>query len=282
MRIKHVCYNGELHPAESFSISTKNRAFRYGDGLFETMRSKGVNIPFYNYHFQRLLRGMKLYKMETSTITSELLLHSVERLIHADRMYNGNSIRISVFRKEGGKYAPDTNEVDFFIEADPVKSNAFELNDKGLFIDTFETHTKSSSPIGNFKNCSSIVLVLAGIFMKERKLDDVLILNEKNYLVEALSSNIFMLKANVLYTPSLKTGCVDGVMRRIVMEISAQHNIKVVESDNIIPEQLLEADEVFITNAFRGINWVVAFKNKRFLYKTSRFLIDEINKRAGF
>jgi branched-subunit amino acid aminotransferase/4-amino-4-deoxychorismate lyase len=282
MHVKHVSYNGELHPADSFNVTLQNRAFRYGDGIFETMRSRGVHIPFYAFHYERLIRGMELFKMSTDGLSAGVLLKAIERLIHADKLYNGNSIRISVFRNEGGKYAPETNTISYIIEATPLSTNAFVINDKGLFIDTYETHFKSSSRLGNFKNCSSLLLVLAGNFMNKRKLDDVLILNEKNYLVEALSSNIFVLKGKQLFTPSLATGCVDGVMRRIVIAIATEKKYTIIESDTMVPEDLLDADEVFITNALRGINWVVAFKNKRYLYQTSRLFLKAINERAGF
>jgi len=280
--IRHVCFNGDLYPAKEFTIGVKNRAFRYGDGLFETMRSRGTTIPFFDYHYERLFRGMDVMRMVPGIVSKSFLRESAERLIKTDKLFNGNSIRISVFRKEGGKYAPLTNDVDFLIEVDPVADNKFTLNDKGLFVDTYEEHFKSSSELGNFKNSSAALLVLAGINMQRRKLDDILILNEKNVLVEALSSNVFVYKGNKLITPSLKTGCVAGVMRRVIIDIASEQNIEVEESDSLVPENLLTADEVFISNAMRGINWVVAYKTKRYLYKMSRFLIAEINKKAGF
>jgi branched-subunit amino acid aminotransferase/4-amino-4-deoxychorismate lyase len=280
--IRHICFNGELYPANDFSLGIKNRAFRYGDGLFETMRSRGTTIPFFDYHYERLFRGMDVLRMIPGIINKSFLRDSVERLIKSDKLFNGNSIRISVFRKEGGKYAPLTNEVDFLIEVDPVADNKFKLNDKGLFVDTYEEHFKSSSELGNFKNSSAALLVLAGINMKKRKLDDILILNENNVLVESLSSNVFMYKDNKFLTPSLRTGCVDGVMRRVIFEIAGEQNFEMEVSDELVPEDLLTAEEVFISNAMRGINWIVAYKNKRYLYKMSRFLIAEINKKAGF
>ncbi|MFB6319940.1 aminotransferase class IV [Saccharicrinis sp. FJH54] len=280
--MRHISFNGELFPAKDFTIGLKNRAFRYGDGLFETIRSHGTRMPFFDYHYARLYHGMDVFRMVPGILSKTFLRDSAERLIKADKLFNGNSVRVSVFRKEGGKYTPQTSEVDFLIEAEPVADHKFVLNDKGLFIDTFEDHFKSSSPIGNFKNSSALLAVLAGINMQQRKLDDILILNEKNVLVEALSSNIFLYKGNKLFTPSLNTGCVDGVMRRVLLEIAGEQNIDVEESDRLVPEDLLTADEVFISNAMRGINWVVAYKNKRYLYKMSRFLMSEINRKAGF
>lgn len=280
--MRHLSYNGELFPVDNFSISHTNRAFRYGDGLFETIRSKGTSIPFFDYHFDRLSRGMDLLQMQRGHLHKDFLRDAVERLIKRDKLFTGNSIRISVFRKEGGKYTPTTNEADVLIELEPLNDKCFVLNNRGLFVDVFEDHPKLASEIGNFKNSSSIQLVLAGIYKKKHKLDDVLILNEKNHLVEALYSNVFLYKDKKLVTPSLNTGCVDGVMRRVIKDIAKAHKMVFEESETLVPEDLLTAEEVLVSNALRGVNWVVAYKSKRYLYKMSRFLNDEINKKAGF
>jgi branched-chain amino acid aminotransferase len=282
MNRKFICYNGELWDAGQFALSVNNRAFRYGDSIFETMRSRGVTIPFFEYHFERLTRAMQLFRMKPTAFDKEHLLAAIAKTVRACKFYNGNSIRVTIFRQEGGKYAPTTNETDYIIEVDPVEDNRFTLNEKGLYIDVFENHFKSSSVLGNYKTGSALLQCLAGENMRSRNLGDVIIINERNKVVEALSSNLFAWDGKVLLTPALSTGCVDGVMRRIIIEIAQEMNISIEESSEIDPEQLLMDEELFVTNAVKGITWMVGFKNRRYLNRLCRKLTDEINIRAGW
>ena len=282
MNPKFICYNGEVMDNRQFSLSVDNRAFRYGDSLFETMRSRGVTIPFYDQHFDRLTRAMHMLRMEPTAFDKESLLAAIAKTVRAGKYFNGNSIRVTIFRKEGGKYAPHTNNTHFLIEVEPLEDNRFTLNEKGLYIDVFENHFKSSSVLGNFKTGSALLHCLAGENMRSRNLGDVIILNERNKVVEALSSNLFAWDGKTLLTPSLSTGCVDGIMRKIVIDIAQDLNINVMESSEIVPEQFLTAEELFSTNAVKGIVWMVGFKNRRFLNRLSRELIAGINKKAGW
>jgi branched-chain amino acid aminotransferase len=116
---------------------------------------------------------------------------------------------------------------------------------------------------------------LAGLHKIKNNLDDVLILNQEGYLCEALTSNIFIYYEKTLYTPALNQGCIDGVMRRVVMDIAASEGIPVVEAQ-ISPEIMKQADEIFCTNAVQGIQWVMGYKQKRYFNRISRILQERL------
>ena len=118
---------------------------------------------------------------------------------------------------------------------------------------------------------------MAGIFKTQNKLDEVFLLNQNGFLCEAGSSNIFVWYQNHLYTPALSEGCVEGVMRQVMINIAKKNNIAITEAQ-INPEILYEADEVFLTNASRGIQWVMGYGVKRYFNKVSKMLLDELNK----
>jgi branched-chain amino acid aminotransferase len=80
-----------------------------------------------------------------------------------------------------------------------------------------------------------------------------------------------------LYTPALSEGCVEGVMRQVVIKLAGENNIPVTEAQ-INPDILYEADEVFLTNATRGIQSVMGFGVRRYFNEMSKLLIDELNK----
>ena len=100
-------------------------------------------------------------------------------------------------------------------------------------------------------------------------------MNQEGFLCEALTSNIFVYYDKVLYTPALNQGCIDGVMRRVVMDMAEDEGIPVVEAQ-ISPEIMKKADELFCTNAVQGIQWVMGYKQKRYFNKISRILQEKL------
>ena len=97
------------------------------------------------------------------------------------------------------------------------------------------------------------------------------------FLCEAGSSNVFIGYQDHLYTPALSEGCVEGVMRQVVIKLARENNIPVTEAQ-INPDILYEADEVFLTNAGRGIQSVMGFGVRRYFNEVSKLLTDELNK----
>ena len=163
------------------------------------------------------------------------------------------------------------------MELQAMDEPRYFLNDKGLIMDVFTELGKPLNYLSNIKSCNSLTYVMGGIFKTQSKLDDVFILNHNKLLCEAGSSNVFVLYKNHLYTPALSEGCVEGVMRQVVINLALQNNIPVTEAQ-INPEILYQAEEVFLTNATKGIQWVMGYGVKRYFNKVSKFLMDELNK----
>jgi branched-chain amino acid aminotransferase len=118
---------------------------------------------------------------------------------------------------------------------------------------------------------------MAGIYKTQNRLDDVFLLNQDGFLCEASSSNVFVNYQNHLYTPALSEGCVEGVMRQVIIKLARQADIPVTEAQ-INPDILYEAEEVFLTNAARGIQSVMGFGVRRYFNEMSKVLIEELNK----
>ncbi|MDF2432641.1 MAG: branched-chain amino acid aminotransferase, partial [Mucilaginibacter sp.] len=181
------------------------------------------------------------------------------------------------YRDADGLYTPSQNKMGFCLEVQPLDEPRYFLNGKGLIMDIFEELPKPSNYLSNIKTCNSLIYVMAGLYKTQNKLDDVFLLNQNGFLCEASSSNIFILYQNHLYTPALSEGCVEGVMRQVIIELAKKINLPVTEAQ-INPEILYEADEVFLTNAIRGIQSVMGFGVRRYFNETSKILMDELNK----
>src|SRR6195952_4021769 len=171
-------------------------------------------------------------------------------LLHRNKIRHGR-LRLTVYRDAEGLYTPTQNKMGYCLELQPMDEPRYFLNDKGLIMDIFTEVTKPTNFLSNIKTCNALTYVLAGIFRTQNRLDDTFLLNQNGFLCEASSSNIFVWYKSHLYPPALSEGCVEGVMRQIVIKLAKQTNLPFTEAQ-INPDILYEADEVFLTNATRG------------------------------
>ncbi|MEX2485312.1 MAG: aminotransferase class IV [Brumimicrobium sp.] len=277
MALLYINNNGEVLKNEGATLGSGNRGHIYGDGLFESIRifnGKPINVEA---HFMRMVEGAMALKMKIPNFyTADFFLDKIQELITLSDIDKGGRVRLSLDRTSGGTYLPDSNEVTFFIEVYPVNNNEFELNNKGWEIDLYTKMRKHKSPLSNFKTKNGLLYVMSAIEAKERDFDDLLITDPKGGILEGSSANIFVVSNGVLYTPGLEEGCVGGVMRMTIINIALEHGIKVYECA-IMPQNLLAADEVFMTNAIKGIVWVSGYRTKRYENKMSEKLIFLLN-----
>jgi branched-chain amino acid aminotransferase len=277
MALLYINFNGEIVPADSKLLSVANRAFKYGDGLFESMRMLKGQLKFADLHADRLLRGMKALKIDGySQMDAYFLKEKAEQLSIRNKSKHGR-LRLTVYRDSGGFYAPSQNKAGYCLEFIPADEPRYFLNDKGLIVDIFMDLPKPSNYLSNIKTCNSLIYVMAGLNKAQNNLDEVFLLNQNGFLCEANSANVFVWYQNHLYTPALSEGCVEGVMRQVIINIAKKNNIPVTEAQ-INPEILYEADEVFLTNASKGIQCVMGYGIKRYFNKVSKMFIDELNK----
>lgn len=273
--------NGELLNADEPVFTIRNRAFRYGDAIFETIRVVNGEICFLHRHVKRLLDGMATLQLDVPKEFSEAFFkEQIGRIIEKNAINKGGRVRITVYRKSGGYYTPETNAVSFVIEAVPLPDNEYALNSDGLTIDLYEEQKLVIHKLSTVKTNNCLTHVLAALYKKNKGLDECVMVNELGGIAECISSNLFVGYNGVLYTPSLNQGIIPGIMREVIIDIASEKNIEVQEC-TLTPQVLLRADEVFLTNAINGIRWVVAYRSKRYFNKTSKLLVPELNARLA-
>ncbi len=273
----YINNNGTVLTSESPTIHAGNRGHVYGDGVFESIRiMNGVPLNVEN-HVRRLLDGAKAIKMRpASYFTYQFFEEKIIELCQKSEILEGGRCRISLDRVTGGAYKPESNEASYFIEVYHYETNNFELNSKGLEVDQYSEMKKQRNFLSNFKTKSGLIYVMAAINATDRKLDDVLIANDAGGILESSSCNIFVVSNSVLYTPGLEEGCLAGTMRMQIINLALKNGIKVYEC-NILPQNLLAADEIFFTNAIRGVNWVSGYRTKRYFNNMSRRFVALLN-----
>lgn len=164
----------------------------------------------------------------------------------------------------------------YFIEVEELRETAFYLNEKGLDIDLYEELKKQINYLSPFKTKNALIYVMGKLKAKSTGKDELLLMNDKLGIIEGTSTNLFIVSNGVLYTPGLDLGCLGGTMRMQIINLALKHNIKVYEC-NISPQNLLAADEVFLTNAINGVMWVGSYRSKTYSNQISQELVKFLN-----
>lgn len=276
----HLIHNGELMPEEQLLVCAHNRAFRLGDGCFETFRMQQRRVIFLDAHWQRLQRTAKFLHLQ---LPSGLTQHSIQT--HAQHLCEVNGIihariRLQLYRAGIGAYAPENNLAEWMMHCTPLEHPTYVLNAKGLTLGVCVTCHVTAAPLGNHKTLNALPYVLASIYAQERSWDDVLLLNSAGNITEATSSNLFLVKGKEMITADLSKGGLPGIARSKVIEVARSSGLQVTTVP-ITDKEMLWADECLLTNAISGIRWVLAYKQKRYFHRTAEVLVRELNRAAG-
>jgi branched-chain amino acid aminotransferase len=186
-------------------------------------------------------------------------------------------VRVVVFRGSGGLYDTADHFPNYIIESWPLPAGSGDLNQNGLFIDVFPTGRKSCDRYSNIKTNNFLLYAQAALHAKDNGLNDCLVLNSHERIADSTIANLFYSKEGKIYTPPLSEGCVAGVMRRHLLERLPGAGFAVDERETS-SEDLERAEEVFLTNAIRGVIWVQGFRNAKYGQALSRSVYDSVIK----
>ena len=268
---KFVCLNGHFIKEEDLSFGANNRAFRYGDGFFETMHYANGEIQLFESHQERMKKAMHLLKLESDILLNAHPLHKeIVHLINANHFFKGARVRISIFRDGNGLYLPESNKANYLIENWALQNDQYPLNSKGLKIGVYSQLRKPKENTYFYKSLNARISILASLYKQEIQVDDCLIINSSNEIIESISSNSFFIHNNTLYTSGKNSGCVHGIMRERILETAEEIGLKIIDNAQIKADQLIQFDEIFLSNTIQGIQWVGAYKAKRFDNKISK------------
>lgn len=276
LNMRYYNFSGTITDNQ-YKISIDNRAFRYGDSIFESMYFTNNKIICLDKHWSRLQKGAALFNFDHLKISNadELEARCIE-LLNKNRMNGSARIRLQIFRHNGGLYLPENNDAEYIIEVSPLKNSEYNLNEEGLHIGIAYGVYKDFSYFSQIKTNSKQEMIIAAMQAKKNGWNDAIILNSKGRLVETSNSNIFIAKEGELFTPPLKDGPINGIMRQNVIESAKRLHIKLFEK-SLSEKDLQQADEIFLTNSIRGIQWVKKFESLTFENIISNRLIKSLN-----
>lgn len=251
-----VIFNGKLLSSDQVQLHPGNRAFAYGDGIFETMLVRDGSCPLLPYHFSRLQKGAHILQMELPF--NEMELEELARQLAAKSTHPLLRMRLQVWRKEGGLYAPQQKESEYLLTASPFEEPRW-IKNKAAFSNTVQL---SNSAYSSLKTMNALPYVLAGLERRERGLDELILTDTRGHVAECSAANIFWHKEDCWYTPALESGCIAGVMRAYLLDQMLARKIAVKEV--LLPkEKLLEAAFLIACNA-TGFWSIAQLENKAF------------------
>lgn len=253
----YLNYNDKIVKADQPLIMAANRGFRYGDGLFETMRMQEGKIAFLHFHFERLFNGMALMGFEIPDFFTPTYL---EKKITELCEINGHSaaarVRLVVFRGNGTLYDLEDHLPHYIIESAPLQ----EAVRAELTIGLFRNARKAIDGFSHLKSNNYQPYLLGALHARKNGWGDSIILNTSGTVCESTISNVFIVKTGIIITPSLMQGCVAGIMRKHLLQLLPTMQYEVLE-DMVTIEMLRDADEVFLTNSVQGIRPVSRLEN---------------------
>lgn len=252
--------NGSIIPKENLILSCQNRAFKYGDAIFDTLKYKDGNIIFLEDHYFRLMSSLRMVRMKIPmNFTLNYYNEEILKTISANNFKDAR-IRVTVFRKEGGFYKPSDNNIEFLIEGN-------ELSLKNIVsyeIDLYKDFQVQSGLLSTIKSNNRLINVLAGIYSDEFGFQNCILINENKNIVEAINANIFLIKGDDIYTPTLEDGCINGIIRKKIIEMLERNGSYRIHQRQISPFELLKCDEIFLTNSIVHIQSVRQYRKKEF------------------
>ncbi|KFF05055.1 aminotransferase class IV [Flavobacterium reichenbachii] len=272
-----INFNGDI-TAQNDNILTQNRAFLYGDGIFETLKIINNKILFLEDHYFRLMASMRVVRMEIPmNFTMEYMEEQVLKLVQQNGLSASARARITVFRNDGGLYLPQTNNVSFLIHATPLENTFYTLNTASYEVDLYKDFYVARQLLSSIKSTNKMINVTGSIFANENGLNNCILVNDSKNVVEVLQGNLFMVTGNKLITPPVSEGCLNGVMRKQILALAKKIEGIEVKEEIISPFDLQKADELFLTNVITGIQPITKYRKKDFTSNLAHLLVQKLN-----
>ena len=270
-----VNFNGNIQENSSISIEN-NRGFLFGDSVFETIKVLDNKVLFLEDHYFRLMASMRICRMEIPmNFTMEYFESQILNLIQSLKNSNSFRVRFTVYRDSEGFYLPKSRNVQFIVTTTPLNSELYSFQKEIYEVELYKDSYVPKQLLSTLKTNNKMLQITGSIFADENGYDNCLVLNDEKNVIEALQSNIFMKTGNVVSTPPVSDGCLNGIMRKQILEILKKMEGIEVKETSISPFDLQKADELFLTNVISGIQPITKYRKKEY---TTEFASDVLKR----
>ncbi|MEQ9092214.1 MAG: aminotransferase class IV [Balneola sp.] len=267
---RFININGALIPGEEASLPATSRAVSYGDGCFETLVSYKSKFLHFEDHFARLQSGLKYLEMNLD-LTIDQLMSEIRKLLEENELEDEDSvIRIQCYREGSSGYFDISDRSSFIISNRSIPQRSGSLKLKTVSVRAIPTTALERK----VKLSNSINYIKAAQEAKKKEGDDALMLTVDSKISETTISNIFWIKGNQVFTPSVNCDLLPGVTRSILIELIDQDSeLELIEGAFGL-EEIYSSEAVFCTNSVMEMKPVASVDDH--YYKTEHSLFEKL------
>lgn len=274
-----IILNKNLVSSEHPCIGYNDRGFTLGHGLFETILIKKGGIPALDYHWRRLEKSAEMIGISLPFTRLELeeLVQMLIQENHLQDKIAGSRITLTHGESKRGilpTKAPNPNFLITTFECMPP-------TDKPLAALIVKTRKNEYSITSRIKSLSYLDNILAKKEAVNAGYDEAILLNTAGNIADGATSNIFIVKNKQIITPPISDGSLPGVIRAILLE--ELKGVFSFSEKTITPGELIEADEIFLTNALIGVKKVGKLNHKKFnFFKTTNHIQSVLQEKKNY
>ena len=242
---KKVYLNGTILPISQATVSVADQGFLHGISTFTTILAKNGAIVGFDYHLKRISETVKMLGLQIDVTTGELV-DGAYQVLDANGLTDAR-MRITL--------TPGTGKDDstVLITADALAEVNQDFYKHGIKTIVSSFKQTPGDPVYGFKTGCYLTRILARQEAASKKADDAIWFTTDNLLAEACFANIFLVKNGIVLTPPRQTPVLPGFVRQCVLDICRELDLPVEDSTPLDINDLLSADEVFLTGSCAGI-----------------------------
>jgi branched-chain amino acid aminotransferase len=185
---------------------------------------------------------------------------------------------MTVYRQTGGKYLPENNDIEYIIQFSEKNHSDYMIDDQLLYeVDLYNDFYISAQLLSTIKTTAKNINVLASIYANENDLDNCILLNERKDVVEFTNGNLFLIFGNKIITPPISSGCLNGIIRKQLIQLLNKSTVFDFEERAISPFELQQADEMFLTNISVGIKPISQYRKKKYQQIKVKEVLEILN-----
>ncbi|MFH1413447.1 MAG: aminotransferase class IV [Candidatus Omnitrophota bacterium] len=267
-----IFFNNRFLPMREGKISISCPGFLHGLGLFETMRAYGGKIAYLDKHLKRVKHSSKFIHL-TFGYSTDRLKNIIKQAVKING-FKDAYLRLTVFEAEHG--------TDLLVTVKNYHPHSAKKYKMGFSAKISSLRQDENSFLSRIKTTNRILYETSFKEAKNKGFDEAIILNSRGYIAEASRSNIFLVQNKEIFTPSLGCGCLAGITRQAILSLAKKNDLRIFES-NLTIQDLLGADEAFLTNSLIGIMPLTSLEKhkigKKGNNRITEFLIEKYAKR---
>jgi len=228
-------------------------------------------IPLFHENLENIKLILKTLNSDVPGLfpDEQQLFRITKRMLNKNRFFRSGIITCLIYIGKTG--------INTLISSIGFPDFDFPFTKQGLIINFSEFVKFTGNQLNRFNYFNLPLWTTAASQIRESNHQNSIFLNEKGIVSDCISSNIFMIRGKILYTPAVETGCYTDALRNCILEIAPKLNLKITESNGIENEDLIRMNEIFLASEENGIQWVLGLGTKRFVHHYSAKIHELLN-----